>query len=324
MAATRDRFAGVYAEYRPWALRRISRDVQPWDRHSVEDLTQDTFLRTWPHLGRVEVGGERPLLSTIARYAVCGHYSSRPNGHERVTTEPVAADSPVWRSAQFAIPGADVLAVEPDPRLVAALEGLPQETRDAVEMHVADGMPVSVVADHLHRRIPAVRRLADEGLAELRAKLGVTTATAAPPEHGRALAELRRRQADARAAAEQQCTQLGSRGLSTAQVAAAMGRSEGAIRAVQSRARQAQQARLPEDAPAAASEAEGAAVDPLDRARRAVAEIQQHQAVGNRHAAEEGRAQQLARWHADDQAVAVQHRGDDRGLSVLAAEGGAP
>jgi DNA-directed RNA polymerase specialized sigma24 family protein len=238
----RDRLAEVYAECRPWAMRRIAREMQPWDRHSAEDLTQDTFLRTWPHLGRVKVGNERPLLSTIARYAVCGHYSSHPNGHQRVTTEPVAADSPVWRSRHFAIPGPDVLADEPDPRLAAAMDSLPEETRHAVEMHVADGMPVSVVADHLHRGIPAVRRLANEGLAEPRVKLGVTTA----------------------------------------------------------------------------------AVDPLDRARRAVAQVHQRVAGQGTQAAEKDRARQLARWHADDLDGQAQHHREDRSATVLAAEGGAP
>jgi RNA polymerase sigma factor (sigma-70 family) len=62
----------------------------------------------------------------------------------------------------------------------------------------------------------------------------------------------------------------------------------------------------------------------LVRARRAVAQVHERVAVQGTYAAEEGRARQLARWHADDQAAAAQRRGDDRGLSVLAAEGGAP
>jgi hypothetical protein len=64
--------------------------------------------------------------------------------------------------------------------------------------------------------------------------------------------------------------------------------------------------------------------DALDRARRAVAQVHERVAVQGTHATEEDRARQLARWHADDQATAAQRRGDDRGLSVLAAEGGAP
>ena len=64
--------------------------------------------------------------------------------------------------------------------------------------------------------------------------------------------------------------------------------------------------------------------DPLDRARRAVAEAHQRVAAQDTYAAEEGRARRLARWHTDDQTAAAQHRGDDRSAPVLAAEGGAP
>jgi RNA polymerase sigma factor (sigma-70 family) len=63
--------------------------------------------------------------------------------------------------------------------------------------------------------------------------------------------------------------------------------------------------------------------DPLARARQAVAEVRQRVAAQD-HADEQDRTHQLARWHADDQAALAQHRGDDRGLAALAAEGGAP
>ncbi len=64
--------------------------------------------------------------------------------------------------------------------------------------------------------------------------------------------------------------------------------------------------------------------DPLARARRSVTEVHERVAGPGTHVAEEGRARQLARWHADDQAAAAPHRRDDRSVPVLAAEGGAP
>jgi hypothetical protein len=51
-----------------------------------------------------------------------------------------------------------------------------------------------------------------------------------------------------------------------------------------------------------------------------VAEVQQHRAD---HATE-GRAQQLSRWHADDQAAALQSQHQDRQGLALTAEGGGP
>jgi hypothetical protein len=50
--------------------------------------------------------------------------------------------------------------------------------------------------------------------------------------------------------------------------------------------------------------------DNLTRAQRALAETRQRQADEQRHAAEQARAQQLARWHADDHTAHQQHRHD--------------
>jgi hypothetical protein len=50
--------------------------------------------------------------------------------------------------------------------------------------------------------------------------------------------------------------------------------------------------------------------DDLTRARRALAETRQRQADEQRRAAEQSRAQQLARWHNDDQAARQQHTQD--------------
>jgi hypothetical protein len=50
--------------------------------------------------------------------------------------------------------------------------------------------------------------------------------------------------------------------------------------------------------------------DNLARAQRALAETRQRQADEQRHAADQARAQQLARWHTDDQTTHQQHTQD--------------
>jgi RNA polymerase sigma-70 factor, ECF subfamily len=95
--------------------------------------------------------------------------------------------------------------------------------------------------------------------------------------------------------------------LSVAETAAAMGRNEGAVKALQHRGVLGLRASMTKDARAAAPPRE-AVPDPLDRARHAVAEVQQHRAD---QAHQQDRAQQLARWHTDDHANAHQsHRQD--------------
>jgi RNA polymerase sigma-70 factor (ECF subfamily) len=118
--------------------------------------------------------------------------------------------------------------------------------------------------------------------------------------------------------------------LSVAETAAAMGRGEGAVKALQHRAIVGLRAAMTDDNTAPVTEAREAAdrelpaqrwgyadshqsADPLERARRAVGEVGQHREAAEGHAVEErGRAQQVARWHAEDQADQLAGRGLDR------------
>jgi RNA polymerase sigma-70 factor (ECF subfamily) len=119
---------------------------------------------------------------------------------------------------------------------------------------------------------------------------------------------------------QQECIRLRYfQDLSVAETAAVMGRNDGAIKALAHRGLEGLRASMAKDARRVAPTRE-AVPDPLDRARHAVAEVQQHRA----DLATEGRAQQLARWHADDQAAALQSQHQDRQRLALTAEGGGP
>jgi RNA polymerase sigma-70 factor (ECF subfamily) len=140
-------------------------------------------------------------------------------------------------------------------------------------------------------------------------------------------------------AAQQECIRRRfMQELSVAETAAAMGRGEGAVKALQHRAIVGLRAAMTGDnsagvAPASEPVDRGLhahrggfaemrrPADPLERARQAVGEVRQHREAADRHAVEEqGRAQQLAGWHAEDQADELQHRGLDRG-AVAHTEG---
>lgn len=128
--------------------------------------------------------------------------------------------------------------------------------------------------------------------------------------------------------------------LSVAETAAAMGRGEGAVKALQHRAIVGLRATMTGDNTGSGAPAREEAdrelpaqprgfadkhrpADPLDRARRAVGEVRQHREAAEGHAVEErGRAQQMARWHAEDQADELAHRGLDR-AAIADTEGAA-
>jgi RNA polymerase sigma-70 factor (ECF subfamily) len=123
--------------------------------------------------------------------------------------------------------------------------------------------------------------------------------------------------------AQRECLQLRFwRDLPVADTAAAMGCPVGTVKARQHHAVRRVAQLLPGDSEL--RHPQRATSDPLARARRAVAEVAQQVADTDPTRLDEpDRAQQLVRWHADDQAAAAQHRGDDRSRPALAAEGGA-
>ena len=127
---------------------------------------------------------------------------------------------------------------------------------------------------------------------------------------------------------------------SVRETAAAMDRNEGAVKALQHRAIVTLRAAMTgtntePDAPTiAVGDSELPAQygyfaekrppgDALGQARRAVADVSQLVADTDPARIESDRAQQLARWHTDDQAATATHRGDDRSWPELVAEGGA-
>lgn len=226
-----DLLAAAYREHRPFTVRFLARQVDDRDRSAVEDLTQETFIRAWPYLDKVEDTAERPLrpwLAQIARQTLHNQYRRDP-GKQHAAERPAAPNSPVWHWKQ---PAAGDTTARVDPRvdqLTAALATLPPAIRQAVELRVANGMLVTDVAEEQQVSREAVRCRVTRGLTALRATMADHPATKAP-------------------------------GRETA--------------------------------------------DPMQRARRAVAQAQQRAAAGEaRQAAGATRVEQMARWHADDQAA---------------------
>jgi RNA polymerase sigma-70 factor (ECF subfamily) len=154
-----------------------------------------------------------------------------------------------------------------------------------------------------------------------------------------AAADLRRHVAGLPAAQQECIRRRFWQELSVTETAAVMGRNEGAVKALQHRAVVALRAAMTATNTASVAPASLAGnsglpaqrgcfadkrppVDALGRARRAVAEAAEQVADTDLAGVELDRAQQLAGWHADDQAAAT-HRDDDLSRAALAAEGGA-
>jgi RNA polymerase sigma-70 factor (ECF subfamily) len=133
-------------------------------------------------------------------------------------------------------------------------------------------------------------------------------------------AEVRRR-VDELPVDQQECIRLRYLDeLSVAETAAVMGRSDSAVKALTHRGVEGLRASMTKASQPVTPTRE-AVPDPLVRARRAVTEIRQHR---DRQARPEGRTDQLARWHSNDQAVADAQHEDDYGAIAMTTGGGAP
>jgi RNA polymerase sigma-70 factor (ECF subfamily) len=132
-------------------------------------------------------------------------------------------------------------------------------------------------------------------------------------------AEVRRRVAEL-PADQQECIRLRYLDeLSVAETAAVMGRSDSAVKALTHRGVEGLRASMTKASQPVTSTAE-LAPDPIVRARHAVTDIRHR----DRQARQEGRTEQLARWHANDQAVADEQHEDDHDAIAVTTGGGAP
>jgi RNA polymerase sigma-70 factor (ECF subfamily) len=301
LANNRQRLAELYSEHRRYTVNYIARRVEPQHSHAVEDLAQDTFVKAWPSLHQVEVrdgSSYRRWLTTVARNRVLDYYRpDRPNAAGRHGVEaPVSPHAPLWWSPRLVDDPAAAATDAVDTRLDvrAALAQLPADTRRMLELRYLNGLSRDAVARNMRISNQTILARTTEGLATLREKLDDGTHTAGPAAGAgeRALA-----------VAREQAARHEGQWPTKREVARRAGVAEGTAAAALRRLR---------------AQSAGETVDPIVRARHAVA--QAHQRVIEQAAAT--RAQQAARWHAEDQATDQRHEHTaDHGIAVFAADG---
>ena len=75
---TEDTFTQLYVSHQATVARTVSRGLRDGDRHLVEDLAQETFLRLWRYLDSGHtVEHPAALLATMARRVLADHYRRR-------------------------------------------------------------------------------------------------------------------------------------------------------------------------------------------------------------------------------------------------------
>jgi RNA polymerase sigma-70 factor (ECF subfamily) len=116
----------------------------------------------------------RLLANNLADEARKALAHKRDAGRERSLEDALQASSvrlEAFLVAQQSTPSGRVERSEELARLAAALNGLPEAQRQAVELHYLRGWSLAEVAKHLGRSKPAIAGLLHRGLETLRARL---------------------------------------------------------------------------------------------------------------------------------------------------------
>lgn len=146
---------------RPYIARRVPRD-------QVDDLIQETILRMHQRISSEEIGNIQAYAFQTARSVIIDR---RRRGEVRKSQAHAAlseADHPV----DFITPEQTLLARESLRRFTAALEEMPERTRDIFVLHRFEEMTYPAIAAHMEispsavgkHMVKALRFLAEKGL----------------------------------------------------------------------------------------------------------------------------------------------------------------
>jgi RNA polymerase sigma-70 factor (ECF subfamily) len=130
------------------------------ERHALDDVAQETFLRAWRHLRRFR--GDAPFEHWLARIAVrvCYDYLRRVRRDAVLTPlenlEVAAAENPAPEQARELVAAA-LARLRPDERLVITL--LELEERSVSEVAALTGWSVSKVKVRAFRARQALRKI---------------------------------------------------------------------------------------------------------------------------------------------------------------------
>lgn len=162
-AGDRNSLAALYDRYAP-ALLAIGRRILG-DRREAEDLLHDVFLEVWRHAGDYDAarGSVRAwLLMRMRSRALDRRKAAAFSRRADLPPPDVAADT----SGEDSTLGPDRQAVR------RALEALPPEQRQVLELGYFEGLSSSEIAERVRAPIGTVKSRVAAALSKLRAGLG--------------------------------------------------------------------------------------------------------------------------------------------------------
>ena len=133
------------------------------DRAAAEDAMQDTYVKVWNSASKFNVTGHSPMtwLITIARNTAIDHLRTlKPKDDISNYEDRIAS--------RVATPEQTVLASSEAERILACLEELEQNRRDAIKGAYLDGQSYKDLSDRFDVPLNTMRTWLRRGLASLR------------------------------------------------------------------------------------------------------------------------------------------------------------
>ena len=163
--AQKDEFLAAYDAHAD-ALFRLCYG-KTGNRDEAKDLAQETFVRVWQHL---EKGGEvremRAFLYTVARNLIKDYYKKKKPVLER--------DLPEGTMEQVGVGATQGVFAETQV-VLNALTRIPDAYREALTLHLVEGIPIGEIAELLGERPNTISVRVKRGIEKVRAELRIDT-----------------------------------------------------------------------------------------------------------------------------------------------------
>lgn len=167
-AGDREAFAQLFDQHAPTVLGLLTRLLR--DRGRAEEVLQETFLQVWQQAGRYRsaLASPRSWILMMARSRALDGIRARQSRERREETverwQGVRVEAPVGTR--------ELEEAEHRERVAAALEVLPAEQRQCIELAFYDGLTHSEIAQRLAAPLGTVKSRILLGMNKLRHALG--------------------------------------------------------------------------------------------------------------------------------------------------------